>query len=93
MIGDVKSKASAKKTRSATVRAEADFVAISATVPREVVAEARSRYAKRNFSEFVARAMARELVREGQTAYVAAAELERPMDEALYETFSKLLRV
>jgi hypothetical protein len=87
----MKAKVPVKKLRS-TARAEADFVAISATVPRAVAAEARARYAKRNFSDFVARAMARELVREGQTAYIAAAELERPIDEALYETFSRLLR-
>lgn len=76
----------------ATNRPQSDVVAISATVPRAVVAEVRARYAKRNFSEFVARALAHELVREAQDAYLTASEDERPLDEELYHTFRSLLR-
>jgi hypothetical protein len=52
--------------------------------------ELQSRH-KRDISEFVSRAIARELVQEARDEYIAAAEKEHPTDEAMYETFLRLI--
>ncbi len=67
------------------------YDAISATVPRRIVHEAKSRHPRGEFSEFVARAMARELVREAQEAYLEQAEKDARPNDAVYREFLNLL--
>ncbi len=64
---------------------------ISVTVPRRIVHEAKSRHPRGEFSEFVARAMARELVREAQEAYLEQAENVTPSNDDVYREFLSLL--
>ena len=56
---------------------ETEYKAVSATVPRSIVDEARLR-----FSKLVSRAMARQLVRIAREEYVEEAEKIRPVDDA-----------
>jgi hypothetical protein len=61
---------------------ETEYKVVSATVPRSIVDEARLCFSKRDFSKFVSRAMARELVRIAREEYVEEAEKIRPVDDA-----------
>lgn len=64
------------KTRKPSKRVpkSSDYEAISATVPSAIVTAVRARTAKRDFSRFVATALARELTREARTEYLEHAE-------------------
>ncbi|HZO93239.1 MAG TPA: hypothetical protein VFB22_05675 [Candidatus Baltobacteraceae bacterium] len=81
------SDAAAKATKTGGIAYEP----ISVTVPRRIVHEAKSRHPRGEFSEFVARAMARELVREAQEAYLEQAEKVTPSNDAVYREFLSLL--
>jgi len=61
----------------------ASFERITASVPQSIVAEAKRRVGKRGLSQFVARAMARELIDMNRADYVAECEkLGGPLDPA-----------
>ncbi len=69
---------------------EVVYVPVSATVPQAIAQEARARFGKRNLSKFIARAMARELVREARDEYLAKAG-DSPIDQGVYREFMALL--
>jgi hypothetical protein len=57
---------------------------IAASVPRALTVAIRAKVGKREFSRFVARALARELVDESRAAYVASYEKDHgPVDSQL----------
>ena len=57
---------------------------IAASVPRSLTEAVRATVGKREFSSFVARAMARELIDQNRAAYVASYEEDHgPIDPQL----------
>jgi hypothetical protein len=57
---------------------------VAASVPRALTAAIRAKVGKREFSSFVARAMARELVDQNRAAYVISYEKDHgPIDPQL----------
>jgi hypothetical protein len=68
------------------------FERISASIPQPIVAEMRKRVGKRGLSQFVARAIARELLDMNRADYLAECErLGGPLDPAeLAEAFRML---
>jgi hypothetical protein len=57
---------------------------VAASVPRSLTAAIRARVGKREFSRFVGRALARELVDQNRAAYVASFEKDNgPIDPKL----------
>jgi hypothetical protein len=57
---------------------------VAASVPRALTAAIRAKVGKRQFSRFVARALARELVDQNRAAYVASFEKDHgPVDPQL----------
>jgi hypothetical protein len=66
---------------------------ISATIPARLLALVRSRVGAREFSQFVTRSMANELLRIYRQEYVANVEAELgPLDRAEVEKWRKRLR-
>lgn len=64
---------------------------VAASVPRALTAAIKAKVGKREFSSFVARAMARELVDQNRAAYVSSYEKEHgPIDEKLTASFEVL---
>jgi hypothetical protein len=65
---------------------------IAASVPRSLTAAIRARIGKREFSRFVGRALARELVDQNRAAYVASFEKDHgPIDPQLTARLEALL--
>jgi len=57
---------------------------VAASVPRALTAAIRAKVGKREFSRFVGRALARELVDQNRAAYVASFEKDHgPIDQQL----------
>jgi hypothetical protein len=57
---------------------------VAASVPRALTAAIRAKVGKREFSRFVGRALARELVDQNRAAYVASFEKDHgPLDPQL----------
>lgn len=72
----------AKRRKSAkNAVAESKYEAISATVPTSIVSAVRARTTKRDFSRFVATALARELTRQARTDFLEHVEIDRPIDD------------
>jgi hypothetical protein len=65
---------------------------IAASVPRALTAAIRAKIGKREFSRFVGRALARELVDQNRAAYVASFERDHgPVDPQLTARLEALL--
>jgi hypothetical protein len=65
---------------------------IAASVPRALTAAIRARVGKREFSRFVGRALARELVDQNRAAYVVSFERDHgPLDSHLTARLEALL--
>jgi hypothetical protein len=65
---------------------------ISASIPSVLAAEVRSRVGKREFSEFVARSIAKELVDCNRAEYVAGVEQRTgPLDPELVAALERIL--
>jgi hypothetical protein len=65
---------------------------IAASVPRALTAAIRAKIGKREFSRFVAQALARELVDQNRAAYVASFERDHgPVDPKLTARLEALL--
>ena len=65
---------------------------ITATVPRDIVVEARKQAGKGGFSAFVSNAISRALIRQRQREWVEEYEREHgPLDEAEVQRFRDLL--
>jgi hypothetical protein len=88
------------RTKRSILRAEDDPLArfagpaqtIAASVPRALTAAIRSKIGKREFSRFVGRALARELVDQNRAAYVASFEKDHgPIDSQLTARLEALL--
>jgi hypothetical protein len=64
---------------------------VAASVPRGLAAAIRKKIGKREFSSFVARALARELVDQNRAAYVESFEQEQgPLDPQVTARFEAL---
>lgn len=65
---------------------------IAASVPRALTIAIRAKIGKREFSRFVGRALARELVDQNRAAYVASYETDHgPLDPKLTARLEALL--
>jgi hypothetical protein len=65
---------------------------IAASLPKELADAIRAQVGKREFSRFVARALARELVDRNRAAYVASFEADHgPLDPGLVASFEDVL--
>lgn len=65
---------------------------IAASLPKELADAIRAQVGKREFSRFVARALARELVDRNRAAYVASFEADQgPLDPELVASFEDVL--
>ena len=68
--------------RNGPAEAVAKLRTISATVPEEIARQVKAETGKRGFSKFVARAIARELLRKRREEFVRdAEETSGPVDE------------
>lgn len=64
---------------------------VAASVPSELTAAIRAKVGKREFSRFVGRALARELVDQSRAAYVASFEEDHgPLDPRLTASLEAL---
>jgi len=89
-----------RRDKRSTVRSDDDPLTrfagpsqtIAASVPRALAAAIRERIGKREFSRFVGRALARELVDQNRAAYVVSFERDHgPLDPELTARLESLL--
>ncbi len=86
-----KKKANSRADNDPLIRYSGPAQTVAASVPRALTAAIRAKVGKREFSSFVARAMARELVDQNRAVYVSSYEKEHgPIDEKLTASFEVL---
>jgi hypothetical protein len=86
-----KKRADSRADNDPLIRYSGPAQTVAASVPRALTAAIRAKVGKREFSSFVARAMARELVDQNRAAYVNSYEKEHgPIDDKLTASFEAL---
>lgn len=95
-----KAKATRRTSAQRAAPARADFAAdlegpseiVSATVPKRLLTEVRSRVGRRGVSQFITRALAREIVRQNRERFIAElVDSHGPVDESLVNEWRALL--